>query len=66
MNAWWVADLGSVKNVQAVTVYSREDCCQERLSNYEVRVGYDPNPLNNPACPGLHNGSQNIFCDIQG
>ena len=26
-NAWWNADLGSVKTVQGVTTYNRQDCC---------------------------------------
>lgn len=65
-NAWWNADLGSVKTVQAVTTYNRADCCQERLNGYEVRVGNDPNPLNNPACPGIQNGASNVVCNLQG
>jgi len=65
-NPWWVADLGSEKSIAKVTTFNRADCCAERLSGYEVRVGNDPNPLNNPTCPGIHDGAKTIDCDLKG
>jgi len=63
---WWFADLGSEKSIAKVTTFNRADCCADRLSGYEVRVGNDPNPYNNPACPGKHTGAKTIDCDLKG
>ena len=58
--------MGSVKTIQGVTTYNRLDCCSERLANYEIRVGNDPNPLYNPACPGIFTDAQSIQCNLKG
>lgn len=55
-NAWWNADLGRPQYVKAIALYNRADCCSERLANYEIRVGNEPNPVHNPACPGVWTG----------
>lgn len=49
-----------------IRTYNREDCCKDRLSNYEVRVGDDKNLFNNPACPGVHEGGKLIRCNLDG
>ena len=38
---WWRADLGVVTTVTAVDVYNRGDCCQDRLSNFDIEVSKD-------------------------
>lgn len=38
-NPWWSADLGVSRPIGLIKVYNREDCCQERLTNYVVTVG---------------------------
>jgi hypothetical protein len=37
-NAWWQVDLGSKKNLAAIQLWNRTDCCAERLSNFYVFV----------------------------
>lgn len=36
---WWRVDLQETQPVRAVKVYNRADCCGNRLSGFEVRVG---------------------------
>ena len=65
-NPWWNADLGTVRHVTSIKTYNRADCCQDRLSNYEVRIGNDANLFNNPACPGRYTGAGTVVCDLRG
>jgi hypothetical protein len=39
VNPWWRVDLGKTMNIQHIEVYNRGDCCGDRLSNFQVRVG---------------------------
>jgi len=43
--------------VTYVSVYNREDCCKERLTNYVVRVGNDPDITKNAQCAGTYSGT---------
>ena len=36
---WWRVDLGQVEPVSEVYVVNRGDCCGDRLSSFEIRVG---------------------------
>ncbi len=36
--AWWQLDLGEVKELSAIKVWNRTDCCMERLKNFHVLV----------------------------
>ena len=36
---WWRVDLGQVEPVSEVYVVNRGDCCGNRLSSFEIRVG---------------------------
>jgi hypothetical protein len=65
-NPWLQVDMGSSKDIQQVTVRNRADCCQDRLTNYQVHIGNDPNVFANPACPGLFTGEQTIACAQSG
>ena len=38
-NPWWRVDLASCYSVTRVVVYSRVDCCSERLIDMEIRIG---------------------------
>ena len=38
-NPWWFVDLGSPKSVGEVYIVNRGDCCGDRLSSFEIRVG---------------------------
>jgi len=40
----------TVKNIRQVNVYRRTDITPNDLASYQVRVGNDPNPYNNPSC----------------
>ncbi|HEX3854426.1 MAG TPA: discoidin domain-containing protein [Polyangiaceae bacterium] len=33
---YWFVDLGSEKNVDAINIFNRTDCCTERLSHYNI------------------------------
>lgn len=66
MNAWWSGDLGSEKWVGLVMTFNRRNAAVERLTDYEVRVGNDPHPYNNTACPGLHTDSKAVPCNLVG
>ncbi|XP_025080329.1 fucolectin-like [Pomacea canaliculata] len=42
-NTWWKVDLMGFYNITSVQLFTRTDCCWERLQNFEVRVsGTDP------------------------
>ena len=49
---WWRVDLGRLAHVYSVSITNRGDCCAERLTNFDVRVG---NSLDN-------NGNNNALC----
>jgi hypothetical protein len=57
LRPWWNADLGSTRNIKIIKTYNREDCCAERLDNFEVRIGDDEDVFNNPACPEIYSGA---------
>jgi len=63
--AWWYVDLQDEYKVSEVHVYGRTDCCGDRLSNFQVRVG-DTRPTSgtikmNKACNSKTNGGKNDF-----
>lgn len=31
-----------------------------------MRIGNDPNPWNNPTCPGIYSDSATVDCDLTG
>lgn len=39
--AWWQVDLGASHDIGAVDVYTRTDCCSNRLTNFQVRLSPD-------------------------
>ena len=41
-NPWWSVDLGGQKTVQAVRLWNRTDCCDQRLANYHVFLSANP------------------------
>ncbi|GMH42299.1 hypothetical protein BSKO_10218 [Bryopsis sp. KO-2023] len=53
-NPWWTVDLGASKIISRVRVSNRKDCCSERLTNFEIRVG-DASPTGT--------GDQNAVCN---
>ncbi len=36
--AWWEVDLGSSQNIGEVKIWNRGNCCQNRLSNFDIIV----------------------------
>ena len=40
--SWWQVDLGSVRDLDFVTLYNRTDCCDNRLNNFHVFVSNTP------------------------
>ena len=39
VDPWLRVDLGSSKTITSVSLTNRGDCCGERLSNFEIRIG---------------------------
>ncbi|XP_025079875.1 fucolectin-like [Pomacea canaliculata] len=37
-NTWWKVDLMGFYNITSVQLFTRTDCCSDRLQNFEVRV----------------------------
>ena len=56
-NPYWSVSFepGSV-NVSAVRITNRQDCCQNRLADFEIRVGdyFGEEAERSPRCGGLH------------
>ncbi|APR82432.1 Endo-1,4-beta-xylanase [Minicystis rosea] len=50
--AWWQVDLGSSQAVGNVVLWSRTDCCSDRLSNFYLRVSDDGVNWQSYAYPG--------------
>ena len=48
--AWWRVDLQQDIKVQKVAIWNRADCCGQRLSNFEIRVGRSGNWRENSKC----------------
>ena len=61
MNAWWEVDLGTSSLIEAVDIWNRDGCCQERLSNYYVFVSDSPAPQ-----PGAEGVAQHFEVAIAG
>ncbi|XP_078584680.1 myeloperoxidase-like [Branchiostoma floridae x Branchiostoma japonicum] len=51
---WWRVDLGTAQAIGNVVVFNRQDCCSERLNNFQVHVGDSPRVAFNPQCGGNH------------
>lgn len=47
---WWRVDLEQTIAVGEVTVYNRGDCCGDRLSEFEVRVGASDSFASGTSC----------------
>lgn len=43
-NPWWSVDLGGRRKITRVVITSRGDCCEDRMKNFEIRIG-DDGPL---------------------
>ncbi|MEU6215813.1 discoidin domain-containing protein [Streptomyces sp. NPDC047023] len=55
---WWQTDLGASRDLKAVEISNRTDCCGERLTNYWVFVSDTPftpglTPAQQAARPGV-------------
>jgi hypothetical protein len=66
---WLMIDLEKTVYVWMVRLYNRPDCCQERLTNFEIRVGSSSTFANNPACASNQpsfNPSKDFPCVLSG
>lgn len=46
VDAWWKVDLEQSYSISRITIYNRQDCCQERLTNFYVQlIGADRNTV---------------------
>ena len=55
-NRFWSIDLADSYYVSEILILQRQDCCQERLHNFEVRIGNASasSGVLNPRCGGLY------------
>lgn len=53
---WFVSFEPGRVNVSAVRITNRADCCGDRLSDFEIRIGdyYGEEAVKSPRCGGLH------------
>ena len=62
---WSVSFEPDSVNITAVRITNRQDCCQDRLSNFEIRIGdyFGEEAVRNPKCGGLHtiSGSSKVI-----
>jgi len=49
-NEWWRVEFDGSKAINTVQILNRSDCCRERLSGVEIRIGDGPNPNDNELC----------------
>ncbi|XP_068230925.1 pentraxin fusion protein-like [Palaemon carinicauda] len=38
---WWIVDLTEMRTIHQVQIFTRQDCCQERLHDVEIRIGQE-------------------------
>ncbi|XP_016112861.1 fucolectin-5-like [Sinocyclocheilus grahami] len=52
LNPWWRLDLLDYYYIYKVTITNRADCCPERITGVEIRIGnsLENNGNNNPRC----------------
>ena len=68
---WWYVDLQALYYVTSVVISNRGDCCDERLTNFEIKVGREDTDsgIRNPRCAPKFNQqvgpgkSVEISCD---
>jgi hypothetical protein len=69
LNPWVLIDMQQTVSVTMVRVYNANVCCQDRLANFEIRIGDSSTFLNNALC-GARNpnfrGYQDFTCVFAG
>ena len=71
-NPWLIIDFEQPVFVSSVRIYNRWDCCQDRLNNFEIRVGYAGTSStfsSNPTCASnqpTFSGDKNFSCILNG
>ena len=58
--------MGVSVHIDHVVVTSRADGLEYRLANYVIHVGNDTIFSNNPTCPGTHDGTATVQCNLEG
>ena len=62
---WYVSFEPGLVNVSFVRITNRQDCCQDRLTDFEIRIGnyFGKEAKKSPKCGGLHtiNGNFKII-----
>ncbi|XP_073536105.1 fucolectin-like [Phyllobates terribilis] len=53
-NPWWKLDLKQTYKIANVVISNRMDCCKERLTGAEIRIGNSADN-NNPVCDKVKN-----------
>jgi phage tail protein X len=69
-NDWMMIDLEQTAFINHVRIFNRVGgCCDHRINNFQIRVGYSSTFSNNPACAageGWFSGSKNFSCVLSG
>ncbi len=61
---YWVAHLDGIHFIKYVSIYNAEHDLGFRLDNYEVRVGMNPDPWQNPTCAVEKNQQQFKYSQV--
>ncbi|XP_072269313.1 pentraxin fusion protein-like [Pyxicephalus adspersus] len=56
LEPWWRLDLKESYSIGTIVISGRSDCCLERLSGAQIRIGNSPDN-NNPVCSTITNVS---------
>ncbi len=64
-NEWWQIDLGSVQQIDEITIFNRDDCCQDRLGSVAVLLADTPFDTSGADATNLASAQANADFDAQ-
>ncbi len=59
--AWWEVDLGGIRNIDHINIWNREECCANRLAEYQIFISDNPFSSQNIVTTVNQNGVSNFF-----
>ncbi|XP_066287701.1 uncharacterized protein [Branchiostoma lanceolatum] len=51
---WWYVNLGTTRTIGYVTIFTRQDCCPERISPFRIHIGDSADVSANARCGDSH------------
>jgi RHS repeat-associated protein len=65
--AWWQVDLGSTQSIGTINVWNRTDCCESRLTNFNVVIlDQNQNVVASYNTPGQGGSPSSISTNVSG